>query len=134
MTKKEKIQEAYGEYWETVKDYVDENGFINEEKVDWLFNESEIEQKELVYMVNGMKEYVNSWRPKSLQGIENNNGWTKIESEDDLLKESGEYWTAIGESPDEVFYNEFVERKYFKWRNIEVTHYQPIQKPQPPIY
>jgi hypothetical protein len=32
-----------------------------------------------------------NWRPKSLDGIENNNGWIKIESKDDLPKK-GKYW------------------------------------------
>jgi len=32
MTKQEKIQEAYGTHWETVKDYVDDNGFCHKRK------------------------------------------------------------------------------------------------------
>jgi len=126
MTKQEKIQEAYREYWEDAKHWVNENGWVKHSK----------KQDPESFKLFEEKEWLGYWfyRPESLQGIENNNGWIKIESEDDLPKESGEYWTAIGENPNEVFDNEFVERKYFKWRNIEVTHYQPIQNPQPPIY
>ena len=69
-----------------------------------------------------------------------NNGWIKIESEDDLPKEYGEYYfrttyntmiTYSGwySSSDKKFYD---RNHYFEI--IEVTHYQPIIKPKPPIY
>jgi len=29
--KKEAIEKAYGEYWDKVKDYIDENGFVESE-------------------------------------------------------------------------------------------------------
>lgn len=32
MTKQEAIQKAYGEHWEKVKEFVDENGFCHERK------------------------------------------------------------------------------------------------------
>jgi len=60
--------------------------------------------------------------------------WIKIESEADLPKENGEYWTAIGDNPDEVFINNFVEKKYFKWRHVDITHYQPTEMPKPPLF
>jgi len=130
MTKKEKIQEAYLKLnvdWNWISIFIDfSNGFTFKEDVRLTLPEEELE------IVNS--QFGIMWRPKSLQGIENNNGWIKIESEGDLPKENGKYWTAIGDNQDEMFDNEFVERKYFKWRHIEITHYQPIQKPQPPIY
>ena len=33
MTKQEVIQQAYGEYWEQVKEFVDENGWFNRGKL-----------------------------------------------------------------------------------------------------
>jgi hypothetical protein len=126
MTKLEKIQEAYGEHWETVKNYIDENG--NFSKVDLL--------------ISGLKYYELSsisfnhndttFRPKSLQGIENNNGWIKIESEDDLPKKLGEF---------DFMYEDRIIRMGFnpKFEDLKnctkvYTHYRPIEKPQPPIY
>jgi hypothetical protein len=73
-------------------------------------------------------------RPKSIQGIENNNGWIKIESDDDLPKKSGMYWTfIIGKEVVANTFNTFGNNE-FTFDNGVVTHYQPIQKPQPPIY
>ncbi len=80
------------------------------------------------------------WRPISLQGIENNNSWIKIESEDDLPKEIINCWVKTiknGIINTVVLYNCY--GKVFtdgiinqKWS--EFTHYQPIIKPSSPIY
>ena len=73
------------------------------------------------------------WRCKSLQGIENNKGWIRIESKDDLPKEEGNYF--IVRSNNEVGTSYFIPNNDFSaidWRNI--THYQPIEKPKLPIY
>lgn len=72
--------------------------------------------------------------PKEQQVIDKkNNGWIKIESEEDLPKENGEYWTIRknGIMIKEHFYlsNPLNWIKYYN-----VTHYQPIVKPLPPIY
>lgn len=70
---------------------------------------------------------------KTFAYSENNNGWIKIESENDLPKENGEYWTIRknGIMIKEHFYlsNPLNWIKYYN-----VTHYQPVIKPQPPIY
>ena len=73
------------------------------------------------------------WRCKSLQGIENNKGWIRIESKDDLPKEEGNYF--IVRNNNEVGASYFIPNNDFSvidWRYI--THYQPIEKPKPPIY
>lgn len=68
---------------------------------------------------------------------QNNNGWIKIESAEDLPKDYDKkefdlwLWTSNG------FYE---MQDYKRWKlhydNLEVTHYQlkPIEKPKPPIY
>ena len=53
---------------------------------DVSFGKLDIKNEKLERKFNGV---VYSYRPKSLQGIENNNGWIKIESEKDLPKEKG---------------------------------------------
>lgn len=81
--------------------------------------------------------------PYSLEGIDNNNGWIKIESEADLPKESGLYHVVCFgvETILEFFDNSKVKgfihigKTYInRYNEIGVTHYQPIQKPKPPIY
>lgn len=131
MKAKEKaIREAYGEYWESVKDFVIENGWCTVRKhilFDKIIKDIEIE-------IQGYQ-----WRPKSLQEIENNNGWIKIESEDDLPK-TGEYdmssfkllyWTNNG-----LYHAEDYKRWKLHYDHLEITHYQlqPIVKTQPPLY
>ena len=111
MTKEEVIKEAYGKYWEQVKGFVDENG-----------------------------RFLKYFRPISLDGIENNNGWIKIESEEDLPKKT-------------IYYNVLRNRMFQNARyagnnrwftqgrdypltteKSEITHYRIIEIPEPPIY
>ena len=130
--KQKAIQEAYGEHWGALKNYVDENGFIDSVyfphgklDVDFGRNNGELACDFLV-------------RPLSLQGIENNNGWIKIESEADLPKENGAYYVVRN---DDFHKNDIQTFIYDNcdsfsksiWKSC-VTHYQPIQKPKPPIY
>lgn len=140
MTKEEKIKEAYGYYWEQVKDYVDENGWCSEPttfKIATLFF---CMNYECITHGNVKNNYMKYWRPKSLQGIENNNGWIKIESEKDLPKENnldcyvfrnGEVEMATFDNETKKFYD--FETSYDR-RLKYVTHYQPIVKPLNPIY
>ncbi|HFK5596397.1 TPA: hypothetical protein ACG0AT_000944 [Elizabethkingia anophelis] len=151
MTKSEAIKAAYGEYWERVKDYVEDNGWIElysyncytdtvytdlTEDLPFL-KELGYERK---YFNNGHTHYV---RPKSLSGIETNNSWTRIESESDLPKEKGDYWVVwngkiivqywFRDNPDNP-YNDMVQNnQVFSWMQA-VTHYQPIETPKPPIF
>ncbi len=143
MTKQEKIQEAYGEHWEPVKDFVCENGWCDRKGSQFSPSLEKFELSLFGELV----------RPKSLQGIETNNGWIKIESEDDLPKESidchyrlfvSETYSNAGEyilsgrfrvkssltNSTNFFTCDDMIRSFFP----RVTHYQPTQKPQPPIY
>lgn len=154
MTKEEKIKEA----WDSLPEKVFKKVIIND---GWLY---------YGYACNGwddVEEYLESFncdvnrdnyemrydqcdngdlinvhvRPKSLQGIENNKGWIKIESESDLPK--------LEKLGDEILcfikcneYNEIGVGKFsfgtFKtlygnhYNNI--THYKQINKPEPPLY
>ena len=126
--KQEAIKNAYGEYWEKVKDDVDNDGYIDNSIPKFRFGQ----------LKNLDLEYKNDvlFRPKSLQGIENNNGWVKIESEKDLPKVSGLYFGKDYEFGTDMMYFDF-ETKNWEDSNgylQNVTHYQPIEKPKPPIY
>lgn len=86
---------------------------------------------------------VTKYCPSSLEGIETNNGWTRIESEADLPKESTYCWFIL-KGVDKIQYGRFIlslsnVKRFFlydgdNYNYSEVTHYQPIIKPQPPIY
>ena len=132
MPKLEKIQEAYGEYWEKLKDSINMHdgyieGYIINKKLG--FTPKDYEEK--------FAPLVSSYRPKSLQGIEHNNGWIKIESEEDLPEETGIYFTF-----SKVSWKPFYRIDVFTGRLKNsftngiscFTHYQPIIKPEPPMY
>jgi hypothetical protein len=124
--KQKAIQEAYGEHWETVKDYVDENGWCA-----YHFGEH-TEYGIEPFLDFETKDY-KFWRPKSLKGIETNNGWIKIESEADLPKDKTTQYSVCKDK--KVFQSTINCGTVKHWYNIgKITHYQPIIKPKPPIY
>ena len=117
--KQEAIRKAYGEYWDQVKNSIDDDGYI-------LGNAKSLPNKE--FDGDGFG-YI---RPKSLQGIENNNGWIRIESDEDLPKSTIDTFYTYGED---------YGIKMEGWGNLKIgyrvgriTHYQPIVKPEKPIY
>ena len=122
--KQEAIKNAYVEYWENVKDYVDNDGWIDNSIPKFTFGQ----------LKNLDLEYKNDvfFRPKSLQGIENNNGWVKIESETDLPKNKN-VWICT--SNNRVLISSKAALNWIlKNPDNKITHYQPIEKPKPPIY
>ena len=75
MTKHESIEQAYGSHWEDVKEFVDSEGWVNFKHLK--------QNLEIAF-----DAYADLVRPSSLHRLEYNNGWTKIESVDDLPKET----------------------------------------------
>lgn len=65
MTKEEKIKEAYGEYWDLVKNHIDDNGWFSNDREDFYLSFGDCEK--LGGTDYGHNEFI---RPKSLQGIE----------------------------------------------------------------
>lgn len=131
--KQQAIQKAYGKYWELVENEVIEDGYapyrlLKGHNTDLVFD---FKQMHIVY--GSSESYV---RPKSLAGIETNNGWIRIESEADLPKEYGYYhliWLdAQNKERNEIYKvdNHGVNCP----RSVCITHYQPIIKPNAPIY
>lgn len=107
---------------------IDEKGF---------FDTIGLKYKDFLFLFNGQRNlfetnYRGLYRPKSLQGIETNNGWIKIESESDLPKEFTKYW-IIDKSDGRMYQREFDKstKEFFLEYS---THYQPIVKPLLPIY
>ena len=129
MTKEEKIKEAYIEVFgekriRSIMNYVyKENGFI----VGFVLLDLklDIKNEKLERKFNGV---VYSYRPKSLQGIENNNGWI-----DGIPKEKGWYFIE--------YINKFIEPKEFLdnaedfiWWNLNVIKHQKIFFPKQSLF
>ncbi len=142
MNKQEVIRKAWGVYWNELKEFIDENGWL-----PWCYRGTSIDKNPAsladMYMYcggqgNHEKKHLTQpdnktlFRPKSLQGIENNNGWIKIESEADLPNEYG-YYFAFDNLSNDVNIILFSPENKVNWID-NVTHYQPITKPLKPIY
>lgn len=132
--KEESIRKEYGEYWEQLSQQakkcdLEHNGYIPP-------------------IISGIgnipREFVTfndlCFRPRTIVGIEHNNGWIRIESEEDLPKDqlNGDLF-EVGLLDDEGNFTH--ERKRCSGKSVKwmwdkklITHYQPIVKPKPPIY
>jgi len=120
MSKEEIIKKAYGNY-----DFAqDKNGWC---LYDHLPEDTDLNLFDLKNKIeDGVP--ITLARHKILKGIENNNGWIKIESEDDLPESINDYW---------VIRKNETEPLLCRWSNVNVefhSHYQPIVKPNLPIY
>lgn len=125
MEAKEKaIMEAYGEHWDKVKEFVN--------SYDGICRKLREPHEKLSFdndHFGTSHDWIN-YRPKSLSGIETNNGWIRIESDKDNPIEGGCYWCLCYEEVKIVSYS----CKLNTWLSSGVTHYQPIIKPLKPIY
>lgn len=138
MTKQEKIKSVYeslGFEWEVCSKYITENGVIILPTPDLKYTLKGYDN--LIKDTDKFSAFGNEGlkiQPSILSGIYNNNGWIKIESEDDLPKERCAVWTFITEK--EVVMNTFntFDDMEFTFDNGKVTHYQPIIEPELPIY
>lgn len=125
-TKQEVIQEAWGEYYDSIQDELDKDGWLHSAVRPDIDLDLDVELQNNNWII-GESEYI---RPKSLQGIEDNNGWIRIESEDDLPKDLVYLYSEYGDIIKGHLFNHYgyyAQPKY-------ITHYQPIIKPKPPIY
>jgi len=134
MTKQQYIQEAYGQRWDEIKDLVDENGWV---KDDWIahglsngIGYDELKMPYTIEQVN-FKSFVGSdsiWRLRSLHNIDTNNGWTKINSRDDLPANPGEYLFIFIDGRSRIEYHS---------EHISIggtTHWRPIVQIPNPLY
>lgn len=137
MTAKEqKIKEYYGEDYNKIlsSDYgIDENGFS-----DFYAHGNETYLQAHEVFSGKSPDDIIRVRPlglgKQLELLETNNGWIKIESENDLPSENGIYWVSYeNDIYDEPRTKEEIILDYKKESDF-FTHYQPIIKPEPPIY
>jgi hypothetical protein len=144
-TKEEVIKEAYGEYYEIAKQFVDENGWIDRFKQSYYLNIGNWGLVDPPIIKNilgfndsaGIQIYNDKWRPSILRGIENNNGWTKIESEEDLPKEDVMYKLGFFKSSDKFYQDSNLcnlKTALCALRESHYTHYRQISEFKPPIF
>lgn len=135
MTKQEKIIEAWGEHYETVKSYLDEDGWCID-KGHKLFDIHGIYDNHVDYdfVFSGEWELsrVECYRPKSLQGISTNNGWTKIGSEKDLPKKGVDVHVIFNCGVRCIFTN-IGDEEYLTMKN-RCSHYKIITDNSLPLY
>lgn len=134
--KQQAIENAYGEYWDKVKDYVNDNGWITELHTSIHYETSEvgIYLNSFIYDINIHFEVIgNRLIPKSLIGIHDNNGWIIIESEDDLPTKAATF-RFINKSGDieNVFFTN--DRQCLGYYLRLFTHYKPITPELKPLY
>lgn len=133
MTNEQAKQEAIKKAWEALginnlRD-ADKNGFI----ADWKFSvdffnqhESKIER----YKIDGLELI----RPLSISGIEDNNGWIRIEPDGSNLPVLGKYKWILG---SDLIYEETFDPKnptHVKEFLYAYTHYKPITPELKRIY
>lgn len=127
MTKEKMIKEAWGLNYEAFSEHIDSDG--------WAIY-PHFQKHEMVEDVRSLefKENGSGFRPKTLQGIENNNGWININ--DNLPKEKGYYIMYNGENMVLIELNDTTNMITLREQFLKdgFTHYQPIVKPKPPIY
>ena len=118
--KQEAIKKAYGRFYN--EKHIRSDGSMSE--VIWKHLEVDLEYDDFS---------TGYFRPKSLSGIDDNNGWTRIESEADLPKDNKDIFIII--DGDIHLYSEIISlRCSTESFGGEITHYQPIVKPKPPIF
>ncbi|MFV5702204.1 hypothetical protein ACM55F_10060 [Flavobacterium sp. XS2P12] len=135
MTKEEKIQEVYKDYPNLIKHVKGDNGWCGD-KFGVIFNK--YKNNDLFDVRNNDYQTNGTIRPKSLQGIENNNGWIEIIKNENIP--SGYYWILYSNSeiPKMGVSNGFSITQANLGLGlhpvIEITHYQPIINPLERLY
>lgn len=127
--KEKAIREAYGEHWETVKEQVNENGYLYHPRGGEVTFDP---------FIGFMEEHPtdDAYRPNSLQGIETNNGWTRIESEADLPNEDGYYEVCKDGVPQKnksYYHSKFSGFKVSRGSK-QITHWKTPIEVKSPIY
>ncbi len=133
MTKQEAIQKAYGEHWEKLKGYIDENGWVEDLQACTClfldFFDGRISSR-IFYIDCDINDIDTQefFRPKSLQGIENNNGWIN-----GIPKQNGYYFIEYVNKVTDI--KEFEDNvDCITWFKLNVKKHQKILFPKQSIF
>jgi len=123
-------QQEAEEKWNEVQSKVDENGWVIIRRYDEnpFDHEGVVERK----LVEVEIDDVYFWRLKSLSGIETNRGWKRVE--DGLPEEKGDYFGCYPDGSVSCFFFNPEDDFDVTVFSEELTHWQPITKPDLPIF
>lgn len=138
MTKEQKIKESFGESWNLLTYSMQQHILTVHHWVDRSRNRMDLSPKDLGFDEDTECEvHCEFWRPIQLKGIEDNNGWTKIESMDSFPQEiifcitciyldgtAYQVGTSRNRTPDDLLR---------MWQAAELTHFKQIEI-NPPIF
>ncbi|MYZ60743.1 hypothetical protein EH151_12685 [Elizabethkingia anophelis] len=138
--KEQAIKAAYGELYKKYEDRINKNdGYLNYKSEKVLK-----EIRSIVGEVELHPHYVYIFRPKSLQGLENNNGWNKVEfdsngnllDKDSLPKKPGEYniINRWGTPSKYILKSDQNEKNVRDWQWSKYTHWRSAEAYKPPIF
>lgn len=125
--KQEAIKKAYGNEWDLLPQVAIECAYNNN---GWIFDaihkprDLSIDRHEFILNFK--------WRPKSLAGIENNNGWIRIKEDGSNLPKHLLWLSDLRTVWQGCLFIDFDNQNIRI--NTAATHYQPITKPELPIY
>jgi hypothetical protein len=133
MSKGEIIQKA----WIETQSHINSEGVPNYNDDGWAKYGGK--QKSEYFKTLDEKEWLGYWfyRPKSLDGIEDNNGWIEIDSKDDLPKEDIDCYFIL--KSNKVILSGRFRGSCFDYATRyydenDVSYYQEIIKPREPLY
>lgn len=124
MNKQQAIKKAWGDKYPT--DGVDEDGWSKKEFKYGDYNVSDFDAK--MYLCGA------NIRPKELKGIEDNNGWIKMnQKRDNLPTEHCKCWLW---TDDGIMFGEYnsTTKGFYGYKEIKFSHYLVIQEPKPPLF
>ena len=134
MEKLEIIKKAYGEHYEQMKPFINENGWFD--KNSFYNNKFDFNYEELDKSFTHKEDFM---RPIELNGLDNNKGWVKIYRENDMPqfdcdcfiidKVKGIVTGQWRQAP-----NEIEDKKARAFWLDKATHYKIIEKPELPLY
>lgn len=132
-SKQQAIELAYGKAWEKLDSHVQKN--ILENEGGWTY---EVTESWLLNTIGIPLEYKGKYcRPLSLKGIETNNNWISILSKKDLPSEQVLCVLGLKTETDFIYGYEDTktpEQILMLWKQKQITHYQIVEKRQPPIH
>lgn len=128
MTKQEKIKEAWGEYYDKIKNDLDEHGRYN------YYDNIPAERKRKLWqfenIVCSVIENTHLLIPSIIKGIETNNGWNILKGTKNEIQYEGDIWILNKHGEIELWLQD-----QYQYLPIDyATHWKSVIKPLKPIY
>ncbi len=128
--KQEAIKAAYGKHYEVLKGYIDKDGWLNTSHI----NEYELFEVDSYHFLG---DHSNDIRLNELKGINDNNGWIRIEPDGSNLPTDNsiqyKVWFKTGKTNISYFPYPLHEVQA-DWEGGFISHYKPIKEEPKPIY